>query len=258
MEVEFGGFDMVWMGFLLEEWMEWIWCLFFPSFSFFFVFSFLTIFKDVFGFVVKGNRSFMWSWDIWNFHKVCRKICPLTTIDYEFSQWLRSPPCLFFLEKTWTSESPPRIGVVQMIPQLVLTKGCWKVSVQRMVTWYVCPEEDGQRRSGTYLHDEKLGYPTLTGAIRNTKAINNHQDDIEPVVSAVHPQPLETYSLSHRESVSSTGRLLLKQWRRSERIRRDSEWLSWMDETSFRRQKQQFPTWVSNCAMKKTLVLKGI
>lgn len=59
MEVEFGGFDMVWMGFLLEEWMEWIWCLFFPSFSFFFVFSFLTIFKDVFGFVVKGNRSFM-------------------------------------------------------------------------------------------------------------------------------------------------------------------------------------------------------
>ena len=147
--------------------------------------------------------------------------------------WDHHSICLFFLApKHWRGSDDPPTSSYQRMLESQCSKDGDLICLLR---------EDGQRRTGTYLHDEKLGYPTLTGVIRNTKTINNHQDDIEPVVFAVHPQPLETYFLSHGETVSSTGRLLLKQWRRSERIRRDSEWLSWMDETSFRRQKATVP-----------------
>ena len=144
------GFDMVWKVFCWKSG----WSGFGAFFSLPFRFSFW-LFKDVFGFVVKGNRSFMWSWDIWNFHKVCRKI-PIG--------WDHHPICFFLAPKHWrgSDETKPTSSY-----QRTLESQCSKDGD------LICLlREDGQRRSGTYLHDEKLGYPTLTGVIRNTK---NHQ-----------------------------------------------------------------------------------
>ena len=137
MEVEFGVWWIwrVWMGLrglLLEESMEWMVPFSLP-FRFFFLFDFLRMSW----FLVKGNRSFMWSGTFGIFTKLQEDL----PIDHH---WLWVFPLVEITTPFVCFSWHQSIGVVQMIPQLVLTKGCWKASVQRMVIWYVCWERMGR------------------------------------------------------------------------------------------------------------------